>query len=457
MMVAQFWIHGQTQPAAQESEFIQSEVKRGFTLVELLISVAVITMLAGMAAQTFRAVMTAREIAMRRLEVNETARASLDYISSEMRSAYLTPDSVKPVTANRLGLQDNGPRFRFLSISRDIEVKDNSGTPGAGKDDDGDGLIDEEVLDGVDGDYKGGAARSLQGVSPDPDPLGCEKGDEACVDEDIGLYPSDILHFVSAVESSGNIILQEISYGLDPTGTKLIRRAQVLDLSSGTTTQLMDFGQFVDDSSNKALVPNPVAVGQIMPQSWVKQAESMWNDGAVDGSIGKVSQTSSKNPASTFQVLAYDIRGLRFQFWYYDYNRGGWRVSQEWDSTRETALMSPTEKIFNKTAANNSIEGNTTQGVANIIVNEPEDMYPRVVGTLNQFLIADPKQIRSSAANPLNSPFYDLFLRIADRTDGLPNMVEITIYIQDQERKSNPKQYKTRVFIPNNYRSIGNL
>jgi hypothetical protein len=34
-------------------------------------------------------------------------------------------------------------------------------------------------------------------------------------------------------------------------------------------------------------------------------------------------------------------------------------------------------------------------------------------------------------------------------------MIEITIYVQDRERKVNPKQYSTRVFLPNNYRSIG--
>jgi prepilin-type N-terminal cleavage/methylation domain-containing protein len=147
----------------------------GFTLVELLISIAVITMLAGMAAQTFRAVMTAREIAMRRLEINETARAALDFMSSELRSAYLTPDSVKPVVVSRLAQQDTGPRFRFAGISRDIVVDSKSKVPGAGKDDDGDGLIDEEVLDGLDGDYRSGASRALSGASPDPDPLGCDR------------------------------------------------------------------------------------------------------------------------------------------------------------------------------------------------------------------------------------------------------------------------------------------
>lgn len=449
-MVARDRVYQQMRPATRET---------GFTLVELLISIAVISLLAGMAAQTFRAVMTAREIAMRRLEVNETARMTLDFLSSELRSAYLTPDSVKPVVAaqSQAGLQQSGPRFRFAGISRDVVVKANSKVPGAGKDDDGDGLIDEEVLDGVDGDYSNGAADALKGVSPKSDPLGCKAGDEACIDEDIGLFPSDILHFVSAVESSGKVILQEISYGLDPSGVRLIRRAQILELSSGSSLnqkQMLDFGQFIDDSSNKALVPLSVMVGQTMPASRVQQAIAAWDDGAEDGMIGK-SNNNNKNPGNLFQVLAYDIRGIRITYWYYDYNRGGWRMAPEWDSARETALMKPTEKIFNKFAANNSLEGNSTQSFANVIVNEPEDMYPRLSGSV--FLLSDPGLVRASASNPQNNALYELYQRIAMQTDGLPNMLEITIYVQDRDRENNPKPYSTRVFLPNNNRTIDNL
>jgi len=452
-MVVRDRVLSQTRPAAQSG---------GFTLVELLISIAVITMLAGMAAQTFRAVLTSREIAMRRLEVNETARMTLDYLTSELRSAYLTPDSVKPVTVSQgLGAQQSAPRFRFAGIFRDVVATPELGVPGVGKDDDGDGLIDEEVLDGVDGDYPNGAADALRGVSPVSDPRGCQPGDNECIDEDIGLFPSDILHFVSAVESSGNVILQEISYGLDPSGTRLIRRAQIMDLSksnSQTEKQMMDFGQFIDDTSGKYLLPSAIPMGQLMRQSWVQQAINCWDDGSEDGIIGTASNSNdSQNPANLFQVLAYDIRGLRFQYWYYDYNRGGWRKTPEWDSARETALLAPTEKIFNSFAANNSLEGNSTRSFANVIVNEPEDMYPRFPGALSRFLINDPKVVLASANNPQNNPLFELFQRIATQTDGLPNMVEITIYVQDRDRKTNPKPYTARVYLPNNNRSIDNL
>ncbi len=437
---------------------------RGFTLVELMISIAVISILAGMAAQTFRVVLDAREIAMRRIEINETGRSALDYIATDLRSAYLTPDSVKPFYSYEQSTVNviQGPRFRFAGIHRDVIADPDEGCPGAGKDDDGDGLVDEEVLDGIDGDYSGGAADALSGSSrPQTDPLGCEAGDSACIDEDIGLFPSDILHFVSAVENSGDLILQEISYGLDPSGTKLIRRAQILKIRSGNssgTDKIYDFGQFVDDSSGKALLPTAAPVDRpVVSSSDLQKAIENWDFGSKYGQLVSESNNyTNKNPAKLFQVLAYDVRGLRFRYWYYDYNRGGWRYSEEWDSTRETALLFPSTnvngKIFNMPAASNSTENRQGKmSFENIIVNEPDDRYP--LGPNNRFLPIMPQQLRPAQNN--TSVYADVSDRIVQKTDGLPNMVDITIYVQDREHKTNPKPFTTRVFIPNNYRSVG--
>ncbi|MEW6235452.1 MAG: type II secretion system protein [Candidatus Omnitrophota bacterium] len=425
---------------------------KGFTLVELIISIAVMSILAGMATQTFRVVLQARDIAIKRLEISETARAALDYISTDLRSAYLTPDSIESLTG--AAGTSLSPRFRFAGIYRDEAATADNGVPGAGVDDDGDGLIDEEILDGVDGDYSSGAADTLKNPRSRPvaDPRGCEDGDTACIDEDIGLFPSDILHFVSAVENSGDLILQEISYGLDPSGTKLIRRGQILTVESGSSSSLidlMDFGQFVDDTTKKPLLPSPVLPGMIVNTQEVIQAIDNWDTGSKYGSIQAKTHWSNQNPGKIFQVLAYDVRGLRFRYWYYDYNRGGWRWAKEWDSARETALMEPGQLLFKQTALNNSIEGRNRTSFENIIVNEADDMYPRVAGTVNQFLIKNPLQL-------ISSPQYvETKEHILNKMDGLPNMVEITIYVQDRQRIINPRPYTLRVFIPNNYRSIG--
>ncbi|MBD3265795.1 prepilin-type N-terminal cleavage/methylation domain-containing protein, partial [bacterium] len=203
-----------------------NQARTGFTLVELLISIAVISILAGMAAQVFSVLLQSREIAMRRIEISETANAALEFMAAEIRSAYLTPNSVKP----RLTADSPQPRFRFAGISRNVvidEIEDDevkARIPGAGEDDDGDGWIDEEFLDGVDEDYNPvDSAPALGGRGrPREEPIPCEEGDSSCIDEDIGAFPSDMLHFVSAVENSGQLVLSEVSYGLDPAGLKLV-------------------------------------------------------------------------------------------------------------------------------------------------------------------------------------------------------------------------------------------
>ena len=110
--------------------------------------------------------------------------------------------------------------------------------------------------------------------------------------------------------------------------------------------------------------------------------------------------------------------------------------------------MLPDSALFNDFAANSSIEGSNRRGFQNIIVNEPDDMYPRQ-STSNTFLVNSPQLL-------MNNPEYrEVRDRVIKRTDGLPNMVEITLYVQDRKRTNPPQPYTTRVFIPNNYRSIG--
>lgn len=402
------------------------ENRLGFTLVELLVSVAVISILAGMAAQTFRSVLGARDIAINRLEMNETARSALGFMSAEIRAAYLTPDSVIAVVQGQQNT--TGPRFRFAGIHRNLVVDRSAddNIPSALIDDDGDGDEDEEILDGLDND-----------------------GDEL-IDEDLGDVPSDILHFVSAVENSGDVILQEVSYGLDPTGTRLIRRGQTLSLNGGgnDVKEIGDFGLFIDNQSNERLLPPILPVGVSTNANAVKTVIENWDKGAKYGSLDARNVQSNNSPGKIFEPLAYDIRGLRLRYWYYDYNRGGWRWTSEWDSSRETALVLPDSALFNDFAANSSIEGSNRRGFQNIIVNEPDDMYPRQ-STSNTFLVNSPQLL-------MNNPEYrEVRDRVIKRTDGLPNMVEITLYVQDRKRTNPPQPYTTRVFIPNNYRSIG--
>ena len=78
-------------------------------------------------------------------------------------------------------------------------------------------------------------------------------------------------------------------------------------------------------------------------------------------------------------------------------------------------------------------------------------MYPRAAGPGMNFTVRDPGQILS------NPEMQQVRNRISQETDGLPTMVEIVIYVQDRDRNLTPKPYTTRVYIPNNYQSLGDL
>lgn len=424
----------------------------GFTLVELMISVAVIGILAGMAAQVFTVLLDAREAAMKRIEISETASAALDYMASDIRAAYLTPDSVRP----RIELSDPQPRFRFLGISRDILIKNLKPeflveVPGYKS-------TNKGVLDGV--NYIYDPVESYFSANPNPtkDP-DCEDNDLSCADSNIAIFPSDLLHFVNVVDNGSEVIFQEISYGLNPPGTKLIRRSQMIKLvKDSNPVNFGNFGQFIDNTTQKHLVPPAIPInGSITPND-VNQFTAIWDDGSEYGTLSSKSTNLDKKFVDrTFEILAYDIRGLRFTFWYYDYNRGGWRFANEWDSARETALIPMGNYLFNKPAISSSREGYTRGGAGDfhsIIANEPDDMYPRVDGIGTNFLVKSPADLLNNLLSS-QSEFYQTARRVAAQTDGLPNMVEITIYVQDRDHTVNPKRFQSRVFIPNNFSKFG--
>jgi len=67
--------------------------ERGFTLVELLVSMGILGILATIAAATFRVTLDTREKAVLKIELAENARTTLNFLAEEIQSAYLTPES----------------------------------------------------------------------------------------------------------------------------------------------------------------------------------------------------------------------------------------------------------------------------------------------------------------------------------------------------------------------------
>ena len=348
--------------------------------------------------------------------MNENARAALDFMSAELGSTYLTPDSVKPVL-------------------------DSSRTGGSG-----------ELSVSVSWESIGTSLPKIIPMFPEPESMTMAMAlsmrrfwtalmviihREISVDSPSRIplivkrvilfvlmkisecFP--VILFILSVPSRTRISYCRNFYGLDPSA-RLIRRTKTLNLdgSSNQLERLVTFGQFIDPATKKFVVPQPVPLGGHTRAGTVRQAMTNWD---TESAILRRNNDPDQN---TYQVLAYDIRGLRFRYWYYDYNRGGWRFAKEWDSARETALMRANEVLFNQPAQNNSIEGRTRFGFENIIVNEPADMYPRAAGPGMNFTVRDPGQILS------NPEMQQVRNRISQETDGLPTMVEIVIYVQDR-------------------------
>jgi hypothetical protein len=182
---------------------------------------------------------------------------------------------------------------------------------------------------------------------------------------------------------------------------------------------------------------NPRAVA-LMHQTWDEFADDVLDGSTNDARI------------SEFEILAYDIRGLRVRHWYYDYNQRGWLVSQEWDSARESLLFDGTVRIFDGTVPGLSANAATNDRSRYVfpIANETTDTFPRdPLGAIVRELRGTPQQ--PGVGQLLSEPFRPVVNQINAATDGLPWVVEIELYVQDPAHSLPPKRFSTRVYLPN--------
>jgi prepilin-type N-terminal cleavage/methylation domain-containing protein len=439
---------------SRENPAVTRRREGGFTLVELLVAMGIFGILATIAAATFRITLETRERAILKIRIAENARTTLDFMAEELRSAYLTPESVAPVIRG----QEDAPRLRLAAIHRDRAVTPKPArvgptsqwTPGAGEDEDGDGRIDEEWLDGLDNDYTPTAVNKPWSYLP-------ERADGQ-VDEDIGMFPSDRLYFVTAQQDTlgGPTVLTEVAYGLNSVGTRLIRYARKAEENEDA----LYVGKFLvnrGQPGGQRFLPTPLATqdvgGEIIPNTGyqprilalVHQTWDEFADDVMDGS-------SNDRQISSFEILAYDIRGLRIRYWYYDYNQDGWRVTQEWDSARETLLFDRAVRIFDGSIPGLSADVATNDRARYVfpIANEPTDAFPRdPLGMILADLRGTPQQ--PGVGRLLSDPAFEpLGNRINSATDGLPWVIEIELYVQDEAHSFSPQRFTTRVHVPNN-------
>jgi prepilin-type N-terminal cleavage/methylation domain-containing protein len=154
--------------------------EKGFTLVELLVAIAILGMIAGVATSLLSSILQAQDHGSSRADLYQEGLVAMEQITSGVRGCtyFLIPNAHNP-TRDILAFSgtindDNDFYFGdtlFPRIDEDppadmnfdnksgIELTDDDGDGGtdeaAGGDDDEDGLIDEDPLDGLDNDGDG--------------------------------------------------------------------------------------------------------------------------------------------------------------------------------------------------------------------------------------------------------------------------------------------------------------
>ena len=294
-------------------------------MVELMITMVILSISSGIVLLTFRSAFDARDAAMSRLDVAEKTRSVLQVISDDLSSAYI----------NDLGLRPNswegeGPDVRTGGWPPDEDPYSiNREVIGDGEDNDGDNLADEvqlrftgrmgwryddELQWGVDNDNDGelgeDGAYFLDRYGRYIDDVGIDSDGDGLVDED-GIYPADTLNF--AVTQSGadrGYDVAEVGYCVGTRlydysrgelignfQTRLLRRA-VVRYKGGPYSLIPVDGQFLNEIGNKR--------GRDADET---EFTTLFYDIEQRG-------RSSENE---IDVLGFDVVGLELRYWYYNY------------------------------------------------------------------------------------------------------------------------------------------
>lgn len=130
----------------------QLRTRSGMTLVELMISLAILTMIVGAMAAATLSAQQAFRASMERGELDTSARRVVDRIAEELRTASragLVPTPVAPLGSTMLQYQRNAGWTGgavVWSAPLLIALVESPRDPVNGNDDDGDGIVDERCV-----------------------------------------------------------------------------------------------------------------------------------------------------------------------------------------------------------------------------------------------------------------------------------------------------------------------
>lgn len=446
--------------------------RAGFTVVELVITLALLLVVGSLALMTFQVANNSRRQALARIDVAEKSRSSLELISRELRSAFLNPvgriplpegyqpdvayeDWTTPVDDNNNGLI-NEAALAFIGLNRSRTLENRQGSlieVGDGLDNDGDGSLGAGIEQ-----VEIGNITMLRGPTGSPGIdeeqfNGIDDDGDGLIDEDV-VYPSDMLNFVIAEDTAAGFLLPldtaggasaarpgydlvEIGYALDPEANRLRRRIQT------------------------APDPTQSLSGGIDGRYLVRRG----------GGLDAGNETDFKVDS---EIFAFDIVGLDFRYYYYDYQVAAVLNDPEaWGLSPGVSVFDVVLSVLPGAARAIAAPDGRIQAVqvAGLDVVYPHrddpwafrqewrsdrrDTAPGYDGLAlavqNYYALFYNINNEPSDAIPAVSDL-DSLKRMSDRrrreTDGLPGMVEITLFATDSRGiLSLPTQYSTRVYL----------
>ncbi|NUN95821.1 MAG: prepilin-type N-terminal cleavage/methylation domain-containing protein [Candidatus Omnitrophica bacterium] len=461
---------------------------RGFTMIEMLVSVAVFLLVMSMAFATLLAATEVRRAAAARIDIYQNARSALGLMAQELRSAKLYEDDLRfaadpgggvPADLNE---PDNGrgrllindwPPDKDRARTLGVDVNDKRIFTGNGIDDDGDGETDEEAFDGLDNDGDGEPSSPMHPILQVAMADGIDNNGDGRVDEGIDedfFFPRDMINFLTS--RRGREI--EVGYAMDTlTRRDLLRRTALLAVSTGSARLdgLYPIAVQYALAARGAAQPQPVpGISPDLLVPWFDQDFDSEDPNSVDRGeepreVGIIRSNAQRNQphrtlgiTQVYEVMALNILGVDFKAYYYDHLIGeengnfdpnaprfsppGYNPysfpALSWDSSIENSNLRPYPL-------------NTELDPAQILPNEPNDLAVigdpgtcgapphQRIGTKLFFEHCDVNLDRSGERAALAT----------DRTDGFPRIIEITLFVQDQNRlKEDPVRVSTRVMLP---------
>ncbi|MCA9450451.1 MAG: hypothetical protein KC931_25240, partial [Candidatus Omnitrophica bacterium] len=324
---------------------------------------------------------------------------------------------------------------------------------------DKDGRTDEEAFDGVDNDGDGETNSPVSQHVPVRGQAmadGLDNDINGLVDEGIDddiFFPRVMINFQSLLDSGSGADLVEIGYAIDVrTGRDLLRRSAYRDLNN----QRQGLPQVNGQNEVDGIYPISLQynLGEEVPYPGVGDsngAKVPWFDPenpqsgvTLDGSNLSIPGAPDQTLITqTVEPMALHIVGFDCKVYFYNYliaeakNVPSGRVAAQFREARNYHPYS-----FPALSWDSSIE-NTLSGSIGFEI--APSFLPN--GANDMAVVAGSEKAESFAGQPFAAQ--RIFESLAENTDGLPRLVEVTLFVQDENRyRDDPVKVSTRVFLP---------